>query len=107
MDSRLAGILREPQEPAPRNDSACNSNLKIDELAGKRPAGCAFRPARHGLAPLRQGSVRLWLLSLVATRMCPRRIGDGHFVRDDEIDAIRIAIAERPRYRRRRHHCYR
>ena len=33
MDSGLAGILREPQEPAPRNDSAYDSNFKNDELA--------------------------------------------------------------------------
>src|SRR5215471_19958951 len=32
MDSGLAGILREPQEPAPRNDPAYDSNLKNDEL---------------------------------------------------------------------------
>jgi len=32
MDSGLAGILRERQEPAPRNDSAYVSNLKIDEV---------------------------------------------------------------------------
>ena len=35
MDSGFAGILREPQEPAPRNDSAHDSNLKIGELASK------------------------------------------------------------------------